>query len=591
MPLHKPVVMVFGRFNPPTTGHEALITFVKSVAHRVNGDVRVYASQSQDPRKNPLPFRNKVLFLRKFFPGVVVSDNAAIRSPFDALAEVSQLGYTDVILVVGSDRVQDFEKFGAYLLPRNSPKYDPNKHIAINNYKVVSVPVSRDPDAEGVSGMSASKMRKFAADNDYTSFRQGVPAHVSERDANSLFQQVRQYMGLHETFKITTGQFALPLDEATFYGPGGAFSKATQRALTKYGQTHSTAKSDVLTPGTRVKVPHKGHMTHGKIVRYDKGDGPHGSPYYVVDVGAYASEKIPAHKIVKESAELSEAHITANDQLRGARIIYKAMAGKEPAHGLVNPVDLINGAIREFLKKEKHTVEAWNIAGEMLTKARKELHIDWDKSLIRPATRIAMRLKEDHLKVGDKVHAGLAQRGGAGFSGVVDRIDGDYVYVNIGKDKYGDRIVKAPHRTVMKEADELSEAPSAMPLRGHAYHRKSDAELLYIIKDAGAAAAAMRGHNPTAEGKYLDQVNDASTVLYYRRHGGKQVTEADGGYTPAKPETETDRLRTSQQQELIALKTRQANQMMAAKLRDVQNKAREAQMKATQPKPAAKPAS
>ena len=182
-----------------------------------------------------------------------------------------------------------------------------------------------------------------------------------------------------------------------------------------------------------------------------------------------------------------------------------------------SPVDLINGAIREFLKKEKHTVEAWNIAGEMSTKARKELHIDWDKSLIRPATRIAMRLKEDHLKVGDKVHAGLAQRGGAGFSGVVDRIDGDYVYVNIGKDKYGDRIVKAPHRTVMKEAD--------------------------------------------------------------------------GGYTPAKPETETDRLRTSQQQELIALKTRQANQMMAAKLRDVQNKAREAQMKATQPKPAAKPAS
>jgi len=498
MPLRKPVVMVFGRFNPPTTGHEALITFVKSVAHRVNGDVRVYPSQSQDPRKNPLPFRNKVQFIRKFFPGVVVSDSASVRTPIDALAEVSQLGYTDVILVAGSDRVRDFEKLGAYLLPRNSPKYDPTKHIAINNYKVVGVPGNRDPDAEDVTGMSASKMRKFAANNDYTSFRQGVPAHVSERDAKSLFQQVRQYMGLHETFKITTGQFA---------------------------------------------------------------------------VGLF------------------EAHITANDQLRGARIIYKAMAGKEPAHGLVNPVDLINGAIREFLKKEKHTVEAWNIAGEMLTKARKELHIDWDKSLIRPATRIAMRLKEDHLKVGDKVHAGLAQRGGAGFSGVVDRIDGDYVYVNIGKDKYGDRIVKAPHRTVMKEADELSEAPSAMPLRGHAYHRKSDAELLYIIKDAGAAAAAMRGHNPTAEGKYLDQVNDASTVLYYRRHGGKQVTEADGGYTPAKPETETDRLRTSQQQELIALKTRQANQMMAAKLRDVQNKAREAQMKATQPKPAAKPAS
>ena len=568
MPLHKPVVMVFGRFNPPTTGHEALITFVKSVAHRVNGDVRVYPSQSQDPRKNPLPFRNKVQFIRKFFPGVVVSDSVSVRTPIDALAEVSQLGYTDVILVAGSDRVRDFEKLGAYLLPRNSPKYDPTKHIAINNYKVVGVPGNRDPDAEDVTGMSASKMRKFAANNDYTSFRQGVPAHVSERDAKSLFQQVRQYMGLHETFKITTGQFAVGLFEAS-----ETFSVTAIENNKVVDQMWDLAKHEFRDAAEMFRKKH-----------------PHATLSYMNKSGRVVKVLKPGEKIT-ESAELSEAHITANDQLRGARIIYKAMAGKEPAHGLVNPVDLINGAIREFLKKEKHTVEAWNIAGEMLTKARKELHIDWDKSLIRPATRIAMRLKEDHLKVGDKVHAGLAQRGGAGFSGVVDRIDGDYVYVNIGKDKYGDRIVKAPHRTVMKEADELSEAPSAMPLRGHAYHRKSDAELLYIIKDAGAAAAAMRGHNPTAEGKYLDQVNDASTVLYYRRHGGKQVTEADGGYTPAKPETETDRLRTSQQQELIALKTRQANQMMAAKLRDVQNKAREAQMKATQPKPAAKPAS
>lgn len=336
MPTHRPVVLVFGRFNPPTTGHEALIAFVKNIAHRVNADVRIYASPSQDARKNPLPFRVKIQYLRRFFPGVTFSDSTAIRTPFDALGELSQLGYTDVILVAGSDRVRDYEKLGTYLLPRNSPKYDSTKHIAINSYKVVSVPGDRDPDAEGVSGMSASKLRKLAADNDYTAFRQGIPSHASERDAKNLFKQVRQYMGLHETFKVRAGQFA---------------------------------------------------------------------------VGLF----------------------------------------------------------------------------------------------------------EDHLKVGDKVHAGLAQRGGAGFSGVVDRIEHDYVYVNIGKDKYGDRIIKAPNRNVMKEAD--------------------------------------------------------------------------GGYTPAKPETETDRLRTSQQQELIALKTRQANQMMAAKLRDVQNKAREAQMKATQPKPAAKPAS
>jgi len=523
--------MVFGRFNPPTTGHEALITFVKSVAHRVNGDVRVYASQSQDPRKNPLPFRNKVLFLRKFFPGVVVSDNTAIRSPFDALAEVSQLGYTDVILVVGSDRVQDFEKFGAYLLPRNSPKYDPNKHIAINNYKVVSVPVSRDPDAEGVSGMSASKMRKFAADNDYTSFRQGVPAHVSERDAKSLFQQVRQYMGLHETFKITTGQFAVGLFEAS-----ETFSVTAIENNKVVDQMWDLAKHEFRDAAEMFRKKH-----------------PHATLSYMNKSGRVV-------KVLKPGEQLKEEHVKVGDKVR------TRMGDDGVVTRIVGHEVLVNiGPLKGLEHKGARQVR------EPMDKIRK--------------------ITEDHLKVGDKVHAGLAQRGGAGFSGVVDRIDGDYVYVNIGKDKYGDRIVKAPHRTVMKEADELSEAPSAMPLRGHAYHRKSDAELLYIIKDAGAAAAAMRGHNPTAEGKYLDQVNDASTVLYYRRHGGKQVTEADGGYTPAKPETETDRLRTSQQQELIALKTRQANQMMAAKLRDVQNKAREAQMKATQPKPAAKPAS
>ena len=521
MPTHRPVVLVFGRFNPPTTGHEALIAFVKNIAHRVNADVRIYASQSQDARKNPLPFRVKIQYLRRFFPGVTFSDSTAIRTPFDALGELSQLGYTDVILVAGSDRVRDYEKLGTYLLPRNSPKYDSTKHIAINSYKVVSVPGDRDPDAEGVSGMSASKLRKLAADNDYTAFRQGIPSHASERDAKNLFKQVRQYMGLHETFKVRAGQFAvgLFLDEAFI----------NHRQFAAKGKMHPDFAK---------------HMRVGQYMDYYEpgtGDKVQGKVLY-----------------------------TSPKEVRLKR-----------AHDSYHPRKV--GSIDTFVVTDKLDEATFYGPGGAFSKATQRALTKYGQT--------HSTAKSDVLKVGDKVHAGLAQRGGAGFSGVVDRIEHDYVYVNIGKDKYGDRIIKAPHRNVMKEADELSEAPSAMPLRGHAYHRKSDAELLYIIKDAGAAAVAMRGHNPTAEGKYLDQVNDASTVLYYRRHGGKQVTEADAGYTPAKPETETDRLRTSQQQELIALKTRQANQMMAAKLRDVQNKAREAQMKATQPKPAAKPAS
>lgn len=282
MSIRRPVVMVFGRFNPPTTGHEALIQFVQSIAHRVNGDVRVYPSQSQDARKNPLPFRSKVTFLRKFFPGVIISDNTAVRTPIDALAEVSALGYTHVILVAGSDRVGDFEKLGAYLLPRNSPKYDASKHIAIERYQVVAVPGNRDPDAEDVTGMSASKMRAFAKDNNLDAFMQGVPSHVSRSVAQDLFKQVRQYMGLHEAFHISKGQFTLGLFEA---------------------------HDNILKPGARVRVSYKGHRATGKIVRYDKGDGPHGTPYYIVDIGGqhsdpramHRSEKFPVHAVVKEA--------------------------------------------------------------------------------------------------------------------------------------------------------------------------------------------------------------------------------------------------------------------------------------------------
>ena len=366
MPTHRPVVLVFGRFNPPTTGHEALIAFVKNIAHRVNADVRIYASQSQDARKNPLPFRVKIQYLRRFFPGVTFSDSTAIRTPFDALGELSQLGYTDVILVAGSDRVRDYEKLGTYLLPRNSPKYDSTKHIAINSYKVVSVPGDRDPDAEGVSGMSASKLRKLAADNDYTAFRQGIPSHASERDAKNLFKQVRQYMGLHETFKVRAGQFAvgLFLDEAFI----------NHRQFAAKGKMHPDFAK---------------HMRVGQYMDYYEpgtGDKVQGKVLY-----------------------------TSPKEVRLKR-----------AHDSYHPRKV--GSIDTFVVTDKLDEATFYGPGGAFSKATQRALTKYGQT--------HSTAKSDVLKVGDKVHAGLAQRGGAGFSGVVDRIEHDYVYVNIGKDKY-----------------------------------------------------------------------------------------------------------------------------------------------------------
>jgi hypothetical protein len=511
MPNMRPVVMVFGRFNPPTIGHEALIQYVQSIAHRVGGDVRVYSSQTQDARKNPLPFRNKVRFLRSFFPSVTISDNLSVRTPIDALAEVAALGYTDVILVAGSDRVENFEKLGVYLVPRNSPKYDATKHIPINHYRVMGVPGDRDPDAEGVAGMSASKMRKLAAANDYASFAQGVPRHVPRQVAKDLFKQVRQYMGIHEKFQITEGQFKVGVFEAntpTCVECGSRLSSKEQKKASatcdwcdldhrnKLDKRRAYESHDILKPGTTVRVSYKGHRATGKVVRYDKGDGPHGTPYYVVDVGGQHHDPHAMHR-----------------------------SEKFPVHAVV---------------------------------------------------------KEDHIKVGDKVHAGLAQQGGAGFSGHVDKIEGTYVYVNIGKDKFGDRIIKAPMKNVMKEsANDHSFSATAIENNKVVDHMWDLAK--HEFRDA---VAMFRQKHPHATISFENKSGKVVKVV----KAGQQFNEED---TPAatKPPSETERLRSTQQQELIALKTRQANAMMAAKLRDVQMKAREAQLKTTQPKPAAKPAS
>jgi len=193
MAASKRIVIAFGRFNPPTTGHEVLIKFIQDTARRFQADVRIYASPTQDPKKNPLPFGEKVRFMKYFFRGVTISDNAAIRTPIDAFKECSDAGYRELYVVVGSDRVTGFSAFGQYLVPPTSPKYNASKHIAMDKYTVVPVPGNRDPDADDVAGMSASKLRGFATAGDFASFKQGVPVATY---ADQLYRSLRRYMNV-----------------------------------------------------------------------------------------------------------------------------------------------------------------------------------------------------------------------------------------------------------------------------------------------------------------------------------------------------------------------------------------------------------
>jgi len=179
--------------NPPTTGHEKLMNELakKSGKH----SYRVYLSQSKDNKKNPLDFKYKVKTVRKFFPKharqVMLDRN--VKNVFDAVTEIYNDGYKNVSMVVGSDRVNEFKT----LLNKYNGKKGRHGLYNFSKINVISAG-DRDPDADDVSGMSASKMRKLASDGDFTQFSQGLPRSVSNNEAKKVYNEVRRGMGLKE---------------------------------------------------------------------------------------------------------------------------------------------------------------------------------------------------------------------------------------------------------------------------------------------------------------------------------------------------------------------------------------------------------
>jgi hypothetical protein len=187
------VYFTFGRMNPPTIGHGKLLDKISSAAGR--NPYKVFLSQTQDQSKNPLSYSDKVKHVRKMFPkharSVIV--NKKVKTAIDAAVELYNQGFRKLVLVVGSDRVNEFD----ILLNRYNGKEARHGFYNFQDIKVISAG-NRDPDAEGVEGMSASKMRGLAKDNDFTAFAQGLPTNVSNKDARKLFNDVRAGMGLKE---------------------------------------------------------------------------------------------------------------------------------------------------------------------------------------------------------------------------------------------------------------------------------------------------------------------------------------------------------------------------------------------------------
>ena len=208
IPTSEGVVITFGRFNPPTVGHEKLLKSAASEASRLGYDLKIYPSRSVDAKKNPLQPGAKIEYMKKMFPDYEesIKDDPNARTIFDVLEACFNLGYRAVTIVVGQDRLSEFQSLAQKY---NGDLYD------FEDLQVISGG-ARDPDSEGIEGMSASKMRDAVAKDDFKAFAKGIP-NIGNMEKKNLFNLIQKSMGatdeqLRGTIAAETWTYAPKLD-------------------------------------------------------------------------------------------------------------------------------------------------------------------------------------------------------------------------------------------------------------------------------------------------------------------------------------------------------------------------------------------
>ena len=186
------ITIAFGRFNPPTVGHEKLLNRVKSVAGK--GEYAIYPSRSNDPKKNPLDPDEKISYMQQMFPKHserIVNDPES-KTIFDVLKKSNAAGARSINIVVGADRLKEFENLANKY---NGELYD------YDRIRVISAG-ERDAESEGVEGMSASKLRKAVASDDFESFSKGLPKGFGDENMKKLYSSLKKSMGVSEMWMI-----------------------------------------------------------------------------------------------------------------------------------------------------------------------------------------------------------------------------------------------------------------------------------------------------------------------------------------------------------------------------------------------------
>ena len=189
------LTLAFGRFNPPTIGHEQLMNVARDAAKKdKDGQYLIFPSRTQDKKKNPLDPDTKISYMQRMYPDHAdnIVNDPETKTIFDVLKMAHNDGYTNVRIIGGADRVKEFEKL--------SGNYN-GKLYAFDNIEIVSSG-DRDPDAKGMEGMSASRMRLAAAESDFKTFREGLPPNIKRSEAKELFDVLRGSMQVKEGWNI-----------------------------------------------------------------------------------------------------------------------------------------------------------------------------------------------------------------------------------------------------------------------------------------------------------------------------------------------------------------------------------------------------
>ena len=241
----KHAVLAFGRMNPITSGHQTLINKVKDVAQDYGASHHIVLSHTTDPKKNPLTGAQKLKHAKRAFPKTNFSvANAEHPTFLQQAAKLHKQGVTHLHMVGGSDRVEEFHNL--------LHKYNGKKKGSLFNFKDIQVHSAgeRDPDAEGVTGMSASKMREHASKNNYKEFKKGAPSTMADGHVEDLYNDVRKGMGIREDVDfgfemlLTEGVHDKGIFKAVFLAGGPGSGKDYVLSNTLDGQGLTEINSD-----------------------------------------------------------------------------------------------------------------------------------------------------------------------------------------------------------------------------------------------------------------------------------------------------------------------------------------------------------